>query len=138
MVVHEGRKADEFRRQTEIVLQKIAEMPATEGALTVVADVARASGRAAASLATAMGPAAFAEHWKWARLALPLQTRLAAEQGLWDLGGDYRRLVSGFKPIEGAGDEEGRVGRPAAYGGAVRRQTSQQKRELRRKLRELG
>ena len=72
------------------------------GGIKLAAGLSRGIGRAVAGSAKRVGAKAFAREWKWARLALPLQARLAAEQGLWDLGGDYRRLVSGFEPI---GDE---------------------------------
>lgn len=45
------------------------------------------------------GAAAFLEDWKWIRLAIPLQVRLAVEQMLWDRGGDWRKLVTGFSPV---------------------------------------
>ncbi len=71
----------------------------TELTLVAAAAISRATGERIARTAVDMGPEAFANEWKWARLAISLQARLAAEQGLWDLGGDYRRLISGFAPI---------------------------------------
>ncbi len=43
--------------------------------------------------------AGFEEDWKWVRIAIPLQVRLIVEQILWDRGGRWRELVTGFKPI---------------------------------------
>ena len=43
----------------------------------------------------------FQKEWKWIRLAVPLQLRLIVEQVLWDRGGDWRKLVTGFRPISG-------------------------------------
>lgn len=42
----------------------------------------------------------FATMWKRYRLCIGLQTRLMAEQVLYDLGQPWRNLVSGFKPIQ--------------------------------------
>ena len=53
----------------------------TKEALELVGGLGRTAGTAVAGIARAMGPGAFADVWKWARLVLPLQTRLAAEQG---------------------------------------------------------
>lgn len=41
----------------------------------------------------------FREHWKILRHWVSLQTRLAIEQVLWEYGGEYRKLVTGFRPI---------------------------------------
>ena len=46
----------------------------------------------------------FGADWKWLRLEVPLQTRLFVEQVLWERGGEWRKLVTGFGPIKaGAG-----------------------------------
>lgn len=37
--------------------------------------------------------------WKVVRQALPLQVRLTVEQVLWNEGGRYRTLCSGFMPL---------------------------------------
>lgn len=42
---------------------------------------------------------AFQADWKWARMILPLQVRLIVEQVLWDKGGHWRKMVTGFRPI---------------------------------------
>lgn len=42
----------------------------------------------------------FQYHWKILRTFVPLQLRLAVEQALWSKGGDYRTLITGFRPIE--------------------------------------
>lgn len=47
-----------------------------------------------------IGKAAFKADWKIIRLWLGLQDRLFVEQMLYDRGGFYRRLVSGFRPLE--------------------------------------
>lgn len=46
-------------------------------------------------------PTSFQKDWKWLRLDVDLQTRLFVEQVLWELGGDYRTLVTGFGPVKG-------------------------------------
>lgn len=43
--------------------------------------------------------AEFRAMWRKVRNAVPLQTRLMVEQILWEKGGTWRGLVSGFKPI---------------------------------------
>ncbi len=43
----------------------------------------------------------FQREWKWIRLWVPLQVRLFVEQVLWDMGGPWRKLVTGFRPIAG-------------------------------------
>lgn len=53
-------------------------------------------------------PRAFQADWKWMRLMVPLQFRLLVEQVLWDLGGDWRKLVTGFRPIVSAKELRGR------------------------------
>lgn len=45
------------------------------------------------------GFAEFRSMWRKVRNAVPLQTRLMVEQILWEKGGTWRGLVSGFKPI---------------------------------------
>lgn len=47
-----------------------------------------------------MGRYMFKEHWKVLRHWVSLQTRLAIEQVLWERGGFYRQLVSGFRPLD--------------------------------------
>lgn len=42
----------------------------------------------------------FVDSWKLGRQLVPLQGRLVMEQVLWDLGGPWRTLVSGFKPLD--------------------------------------
>ncbi len=44
----------------------------------------------------------FRADWKWMRLLVGLQQRLFIEQVLWDKGGDWRKLVTGFRPIVSA------------------------------------
>lgn len=46
------------------------------------------------------GLEAFWVTWKVLRCWVPLQLRLAVEQVLYEKGGDWRRLVTGFRPIE--------------------------------------
>lgn len=46
-----------------------------------------------------IGRAAFRADWKWIRLWLDLQERLFVEQMLYEKGGFYRTLVTGFKPV---------------------------------------
>lgn len=41
----------------------------------------------------------FEYHWTLLRTWVPLQIRLAVEQVLSDRGGDWARLVTGFRPI---------------------------------------
>lgn len=48
-----------------------------------------------------IGFAAFRADWKYVRLWIDLQERLLVEQVLYDKGGYYRELVSGFRPIGG-------------------------------------
>lgn len=43
---------------------------------------------------------AFVEDWKVLRLGVSLQVRLYVEQVLWDAGGKYRELVTGFRAID--------------------------------------
>lgn len=47
-----------------------------------------------------IGKAAFKADWRWIRLRVGLQDRLLIEQVLYDKGGFYRTLVSGFRPLE--------------------------------------
>lgn len=66
--------------------------------------------------------AAFKRDWVRARLFVPLQIRLAMEQLLWELGGDYRSLVTGFGPATVPGGAVTSGGKPlsrAAGSGAV-------------------
>lgn len=49
---------------------------------------------------TRIGRALFRWHWKKMRLWIGLQDRLFIEQVLYDRGGFYRGLVSGFRPID--------------------------------------
>jgi len=37
--------------------------------------------------------------WPRCRVWFPLQFRLCAEQVMWDRGGEWRRYVTGFKPV---------------------------------------
>ncbi len=48
--------------------------------------------------------------WKWVRLGLPLQLRLGCEQLLWDTGGEFRTLITGFRAIEGDDGQQGVFG----------------------------
>jgi hypothetical protein len=41
----------------------------------------------------------FKADWNVARLVIGLQSRLMAEQILWELGPPWRNLVTGFRPI---------------------------------------
>ena len=70
---------------------------------TGVAGKATASFEAlAGSLATAIhgyGSRRFRQFWVRARLLVGLQTRLFVEQVLWELGGPFRLLVTGFNPV---------------------------------------
>lgn len=45
----------------------------------------------------------FMSDWKWLRLLVPLQVRLFVEQILWDRGGRWRQLVTGFRPVSTSG-----------------------------------
>lgn len=50
----------------------------------------------------AMG--SFAADWPKIRTFVPLQIRLVAEQIFWTRGGEFRKYVTGFKPVDlGAG-----------------------------------
>lgn len=42
----------------------------------------------------------FKQDWSIVRLVISLQARLMVEQVLWDLGGRYRELVTGFRPLK--------------------------------------
>lgn len=42
----------------------------------------------------------FWEDWRIFRVWCPLQVRLAVEQILWELGGRYRKAITGFGPME--------------------------------------
>lgn len=64
----------------------------------------------------------FQADWVRARLFVPLQIRLAMEQLLWERGGGYRSLVTGFGPATVPGGAVGRSRTPTrgvARGGAV-------------------
>ena len=107
MVLHERHYAKaekEFRTGVETARGQVVDWSVSWEVIRGVAGLGRTAGTTVAGIATRVGAKAFEREWKWARLVLPLQVRLAAEQGLWDLGGDYRRLVSGFKPLTGAED----------------------------------
>ena len=57
-------------------------------------------------------PFAFERDWKWLRLEVDLQTRLFVEQVLWDRGGVWKAMVTGFGPSEldkGLGGRRGGV-----------------------------
>ncbi|MBV6343699.1 hypothetical protein [Candidatus Magnetobacterium casense] len=41
----------------------------------------------------------FAYHWKLLRTFVPLQLRLAVEQVLYEKGGSWQRLITGFRPL---------------------------------------
>lgn len=41
----------------------------------------------------------FKQDWKIARHIIGLQVRLVCEQVFWDLGGKWRSLITGFKPL---------------------------------------
>ena len=55
-------------------------------------------------------PFAFERDWKWLRLEVDLQTRLFVEQVLWDRGGVWKAMVSGFGPSSIDKDIGGRRG----------------------------
>ncbi len=131
---HFQKASAEFERQAGVARTKIAQGVVTWEGLRIVARLSRGIGIVTRGIALAVGVKAFASEWKWARLALPLQTRLAAEQGLWDLGGDYRRLVSGFKPIEDGGDIGSGVGRKREQL-LLEKETSKRKRERQSRFR---
>lgn len=57
--------------------------------------------------------AAFQRHWVRARLFVPLQIRLAMEQLLWELGGGYRNLITGFGPARDVGNAVSGSGAPS-------------------------
>lgn len=48
-------------------------------------------------------PREFMADWKWMRLLIPLQVRLFMEQILWDRAGQWRQLVTGFRPVSESG-----------------------------------
>lgn len=54
----------------------------------------------------------FQHDWVRARLFVPLQIRLAMEQILYERGGAYRTLVSGFGPADVPGGAAGQGGSP--------------------------
>ncbi len=93
MVLHLPGEGEEQKRQFRAVQEHfvgiLAESVLTWEGIKGVAGLARATGGSIAGVASRVGIKAFAREWKWARLAIPLQTRLAAEQGLWDLGDEY-------------------------------------------------
>jgi len=41
----------------------------------------------------------FASNWRWVRMLISLQVRLIIEQILWDRGGDWRKMITGFLPM---------------------------------------
>lgn len=53
---------------------------------------------------------AFAADWTLLRVFVPLQVRLATEQLLWQRGEPWRRLVTGFRPVDLGGAEVSAVG----------------------------
>ena len=122
MVIHKASpQAQEFQAGVEAVKEAIIGSALSEEMLKIAGGLGRNTGTTVAGIARAMGPAAFADIWKWARLVLPLQIRLAAEQGLWDLGGEYRRLISGFGPIKGR-DARGPVSEREALPAGIERE----------------
>jgi len=53
------------------------------------------------------GPVAYAVRWRTVRNMVPLQVRMLLEQAMWELGDEWRKLISGFGPLtyEGAPPE---------------------------------
>ncbi len=95
-----GPPGEEHKRVREIALA-LEEIYKFDAALLgFYADISRTVAGAIIAVARDMGYQAFEAQWKYARLAVPLQVRLAAEQGLWELGGKYRQLITGFRPVE--------------------------------------
>ncbi len=65
-------------------------------------EAAGALTRLSGDLATAVhgyGARRFRKLWVRARLLVGLQSRLFIEQVLWELGGPFRDLVTGFRPV---------------------------------------
>lgn len=60
--------------------------------------VASASARLLDEIAAMGGN--FNERWARVRSFLPLQVRLACEQVMWERGGGWRELVTGFRPVD--------------------------------------
>lgn len=56
-----------------------------------------------------LGFVLFKTHWSFVRLLLDLQTRLLAEQILWEMGKPWSTLCTGFKPLPGYGRTSGAV-----------------------------
>ncbi len=45
---------------------------------------------------------AFWDDWKWLRVGVELQVRLFVEAVLWERGGEWRRMITGFSPARKA------------------------------------
>ena len=98
-----GRKTreEQFRFIGETLAKWSADVGISGAVISVAADTGRAvANQVRASLLKYNSAKAFQKDWKWARLSMPLQARLLTEQVLWEKGGDWRKLVTGFGPIK--------------------------------------
>ena len=96
-------REEQFQYIAETFAQWTADVGISGGLISVAADSGRAvANQVRAALSKYSSSKAFQRDWKWARLSVPLQIRLLVEQVLWEKGGDWKKLVTGFGPIKGA------------------------------------
>lgn len=92
---------EQFRSFKETFAQWTADIGLSPGLIRAAANLGRSvATQIRAALLEYRGAAAFTKDWKWARLSVPLQIRLLVEQVLWDEGGEWRKLITGFGPIK--------------------------------------